>query len=54
MHRKQELPWLFERNSRKEIQKLVFIQTEEAQSPRLHNNINYQNEIMHQIERISY
>ena len=47
-----ENPWLFARNSRKEIQNLVFQQHEDIQSPRLHENVLYHNIIMARIEEV--
>lgn len=38
---RNENSWLFNRNSRLEIQKLIFLQTEEITSPRLHNNMQF-------------
>jgi hypothetical protein len=49
---RKENPWLFQRNSRKEIQELVFLQTEEVQSPRLHNDIKYQSLMLTKIEEV--
>lgn len=49
---KIENPWLFERNSRKEIRDIVFLQAEESETPRLHSNANYQWILLAKIEDI--
>ena len=52
MNNKHENPWLFERNSRREIRNIVFLETEESPSPRLHSNTNYQRMLIEKMDEI--
>lgn len=49
---RNENSWLFNRNSRLEIQKLIFLQTEEINSPRLHNNEHFHEILYCRIEEL--
>ena len=47
-----ENSWLFNRNSRLEIQKLIFLQTEEILTPRLHNHVNFYDILSSRIDEL--